>query len=391
MSDPEHPTLVHRKKKKGRGSLAAAAPPAGDFEREAPPGHRRTHTAPSLEPTRAAVDGLDSGTEAPLLASHDGHAVRQDANASRSRWTVVQKSVWTGWCSLLDLMPNKVVNNQLFVPAIPARMRQRLLDFQEVALVPYDKADMSHPPLLLRLWDLLDSLHPAVSTAEASIDRGTLVTANWKRFGFQGNDPATDFRGAGVLALRNLLYVAEVCPMLTRAMLAEEYPFAIAGTNITMTLLNILRLTKGRKTCLETAQPNQCYTSLAANYRLSMGVAVGEPPTVAVATGVAKLSGEGHLGVFSGAVPCSAPASGTAAAAAAAKQDQGFLQGSGVVFSEVFCVACYCLQEHWLKSSKNIMEFNTVLKAAKLEIEHWLRDAPTISAFCARMPDIYRQ
>lgn len=32
-------------------------------------------------------------------------------------------------------------------------------------------------------------------------------TRQWQELGFQGTDPATDFRGAGLLALETLLYV----------------------------------------------------------------------------------------------------------------------------------------------------------------------------------------
>lgn len=35
------------------------------------------------------------------------------------------------------------------------------------------------------------------------------VSPKWKRLGFQQQDPATDFRGGGVLGLKCLLYYAE--------------------------------------------------------------------------------------------------------------------------------------------------------------------------------------
>ena len=132
--------LVNRKKKAKRGSTKAAAAPvaadgaAGGHESFDEHGHhRRTHSAPSTfepnhEPTLAATGSLDDTNDAPLLASHDGHAIDRHANVDKSRWDVVQKSVWSGWCSLLDMMPSKVVSNKLFVPAIPGRSRQRLLD-----------------------------------------------------------------------------------------------------------------------------------------------------------------------------------------------------------------------------------------------------------------------
>ena len=35
-------------------------------------------------------------------------------------------------------------------------------------------------------------------------------TKQWQDIGFQGNNPATDFRGMGVLSLHCLLYVVQV-------------------------------------------------------------------------------------------------------------------------------------------------------------------------------------
>jgi hypothetical protein len=34
----------------------------------------------------------------------------------------------------------------------------------------------------------------------------------WEKLGFQGKDPATDLRGAGLMGLKNLHYMAECYP-----------------------------------------------------------------------------------------------------------------------------------------------------------------------------------
>lgn len=60
----------------------------------------------------------------------------------------------------------------------------------------------------------------------------------------KGEDPGTDFRGGGYFALQNLLYLAEDCTeefhrLLNKTVGARadwEYPFAIAGVNITFAL-----------------------------------------------------------------------------------------------------------------------------------------------------------
>ena len=67
----------------------------------------------------------------------------------------------------------------------------------------------------------------------------------WKDMGWQGKDPATDFRGAGFLALENLIWFARAHPTTFDQLLNKaegrradpEYPFAAAGCNITFKIL----------------------------------------------------------------------------------------------------------------------------------------------------------
>lgn len=81
--------------------------------------------------------------------------------------------------------------------------------------------------------------------------------------GWQGTDPATDFRGGGLISLQNLLYLANHYPNLFSALMHKshgdravdipldeggrggEYPFAAAGVNFTHMLIEMLRLRTG--------------------------------------------------------------------------------------------------------------------------------------------------
>lgn len=78
--------------------------------------------------------------------------------------------------------------------------------------------------------------------------------------GWQGKDPATDFRGGGLISLQNLLFLATRYPSLFSALLHKshgdraqdipldeggrggEYPFAAAGVNFTHMLIELLGL-----------------------------------------------------------------------------------------------------------------------------------------------------
>lgn len=70
------------------------------------------------------------------------------------------------------------------------------------------------------------------------------VSEQWKALGFQGNDPATDFRGMGILGLRHLVYFAEKHGGEWRELLESQarrrerqYPVAVAGINLTFMLV----------------------------------------------------------------------------------------------------------------------------------------------------------
>lgn len=83
-----------------------------------------------------------------------------------------------------------------------------------------------------------------------------LISEQWKEMGWQGRDPSTDFRGAGFISLENLLFFAKTFSTSYQHLVKKqggkratwEYPFAVAGVNITFMLIQMLNLDapKGR-------------------------------------------------------------------------------------------------------------------------------------------------
>ncbi|VAI88278.1 unnamed protein product [Triticum turgidum subsp. durum] len=77
-----------------------------------------------------------------------------------------------------------------------------------------------------------------------------LVSEQWKDMGWQGRDPSTDFRGAGFISLENLLFFAKTFSASFQRLLQKqsgnratwEYPFAVAGVNITFMIMQMLDL-----------------------------------------------------------------------------------------------------------------------------------------------------
>ncbi|KAG5538747.1 hypothetical protein RHGRI_019341 [Rhododendron griersonianum] len=154
---------------------------------------------------------------------------------------------------------------------------QRLQNRIEVV---YDSSSPEHQEALRALWD----------AAFPGEELCGLVSEQWKAMGWQGKDPSTDFRGGGFISLENLLYFGRnfpfndssnykplhspglvlfyslpfrnLCYNLTCKDLPQflqrsfqdlllkqdgdramwEYPFAVAGVNITFMLIQMLDL-----------------------------------------------------------------------------------------------------------------------------------------------------
>lgn len=106
--------------------------------------------------------------------------------------------------------------------------------------VTYDSTKIEHQDALRALW--------CAAYPEAEL-RG-LISEQWKEMGWQGKDPSTDFRGGGFISLENLLFFARTYPKSFQDLLrkqvgnrsAWEYPFAVAGVNITFMLIQMLDL-----------------------------------------------------------------------------------------------------------------------------------------------------
>eukprot|EP00899_Mesostigma_viride_P006957 jgi/Mesvir1/16262/Mv08508-RA.1 len=116
----------------------------------------------------------------------------------------------------------------------------RLHQLQQSVVIPFDAENEEHEEALRALWRHAFPGEPLQD----------LVTPEWTRMGWQGPNPGTDFRGAGFLSLHNLVALAERYPDDFASLLHKtkgtrakmEYPFAVAGLNLTFMLLTLLGL-----------------------------------------------------------------------------------------------------------------------------------------------------
>ncbi|CAA2984584.1 Hypothetical predicted protein [Olea europaea subsp. europaea] len=106
--------------------------------------------------------------------------------------------------------------------------------------VAYDCSILEHQEALRALWD----------AAFPGEELSGLISEQWKEMGWQGKDPSTDFRGGGFISLENLLFFARNFQKSFQDLLRKqegdramwEYPFAVAGVNITFMLIQMLDL-----------------------------------------------------------------------------------------------------------------------------------------------------
>ncbi|XP_031104042.1 uncharacterized protein LOC116007477 isoform X3 [Ipomoea triloba] len=124
---------------------------------------------------------------------------------------------------------------------------ESLHKLQERLGVAFDESRPDHQEALQALWNL----------TFPDVELKGLVSEQWKDMGWQGCNPATDFRGCGFLSLENLLFFARNYPDCFHRLLFKkigtratwEYPFAVAGINVSFMLIQMLELSSEKPKC----------------------------------------------------------------------------------------------------------------------------------------------
>uniref|UniRef100_A0A0D9XNM5 ELMO domain-containing protein n=1 Tax=Leersia perrieri TaxID=77586 RepID=A0A0D9XNM5_9ORYZ len=175
----------------------------------------------------------------------DGNAISQIGSllARFFSWSFASHGSNNGQAVLVDLSPLQEGRVRF--------LRQRLS-------VPFDSSSVMHQDALKELWRL----------AYPSRQLPPLKSDLWKEMGWQNSDPATDFRAGGFMSLENLIYFARNYPDSFHRLLHKadgkraewEYPFAVAGVNISYMLVQMLDLQSGKMTTKASSQFVQLLT-----------------------------------------------------------------------------------------------------------------------------------
>ncbi|KAK4592644.1 hypothetical protein RGQ29_016969 [Quercus rubra] len=175
--------------------------------------------------------------------------------------------------------------------------------------VAYDSSVPEHQEALRALWN--------AAFPEEEL-RG-LISEQWKDMGWQGKDPSTDFRGGGFISLENLLFFAKNFPKSFQDLLRKqegdrsvwEYPFAVAGVNITFMLIQMLDLESDNSVFNCTVKPR---TLVGANFLK-------------------------------------------------------FLAENESAFDLLYCITFKLMDQQWLNMRASYMDFNTVMKSTRRQLE----------------------
>ncbi|CAM8968310.1 unnamed protein product [Rhodiola kirilowii] len=205
----------------------------------------------------STLDGLSE----PLLGSrHESSDPRsedlweEEKRKERLHWTSVFSNLlaqWAQWLASIVLgsgsfigrflpLTSTTLNGQKRLAPLSPLQEERLRFLKQRLEVPFDGSRVEHQDALKQLWRL----------AYPDRELPPLKSELWKDMGWQGSDPSTDFRGGGFISLENLIYFAKKYPESFQRLLHKtegeraewEYPFAVAGINISFMLAQMLDL-----------------------------------------------------------------------------------------------------------------------------------------------------
>lgn len=304
-------------------------------------------------------DGEPTSPNSPSKLDDDGRLLAGSSSSNNSysrsdensRWGVaLRETAVNVACGFMDLLPTPIQEKFLSPPPIAhVRFLEGWSEHQQIG-VAYDKEVQGHVEQLRQLWT---ASFQACRRNPVPDHPAELKSEEWKEFGFQGIDPATDFRGGGVFSLSNLLFLAQLHPTFYHECVHRaDYPFAVAGINVTMILMTLLQLNK-RQTCLATKQTGDRYSYAQAREKLSKWLAEGS-----IRSAFTNLQ----------------------------EQEREATR----VFNEVYRLGCVFVHAEWLKSNRNLMAFNTVLAEATKRLVNALKCSNSLQEAMSHLPVQFR-
>ncbi|KAG5507115.1 hypothetical protein JKF63_05861 [Porcisia hertigi] len=271
-----------------------------------------------------AADTATAGVETNLVQRRADQL--EETNNSLCYWSQLI------WLKAMRVMPRGLI--RCLAPSLPPHYEVMLSRIRERYGYPYSAERECDVELLGRLWNGHNRVMFAPDALAFSAETHS-VSDRWKAMGFQGPDPSTDFRGAGIFGLVQLVYLVERYPQQWSEILTHDFLAAAAGLNVTLRLSTLLGINFSF---------NQFSASILSTY----------------------------------------------SACEARVQLCRFIFDSNSDVSvqrlcEVYCFTMRLLHYRWMRSTRNIMEFNQLLDKVYAELERLLYFSSTLEDLCSRL------
>ncbi|XP_057971884.1 uncharacterized protein LOC131160325 isoform X2 [Malania oleifera] len=197
----------------------------------------------------SGLDGLDE----PLLGNHEHDDRHSEGDLLGDIWDDERKKERVHWMFLFSQLITQWAQWLANIVLGPSSLLGRFLPLH--SNIHYGQNKFFFPKSLSPLQDALKQLW---MLAYPSRDLPNLKSELWKDMGWQGSDPSTDFRGGGFISLENLIFFAQKYPSSFQSLLHKqdgnradwEYPFAVAGINISFMLAQMLDIQSGKPSTL---------------------------------------------------------------------------------------------------------------------------------------------
>jgi len=288
-----------------------------------------------LRKRRAEEDDVDE--TAPLLLSQDRArdrppsprnvppAAKENPIVAFTAQPTIYDMIMRVVSSFLDSISSFFVPSPQEAPCVlDDETKSRMAEFKEHLSQKFDISNPRHAESLKTLWKF--------GFGEDSIFPADIVSVDWKKLGFQSDDPQRDFRATGIYGVRNILFLAEKYPQSFRrftnldgARKVEVYPFAITCFNLTMMVMELLGW--GWKSKTSTAKMRNTYAKCVR---------------IVFAKNHSK-------------------------------------EANDNAFCEIFCLALYLLDKTWLDSNATYMEFPNILIKTQEALEKDLNESQSLA------------